>query len=415
MPDRPPIWLVSKEHVGARRMGPVVRLLDQIGVALDAGYQPVVVCPSWEGARPAETEIVHSPGILLDRWRPGQPVVVDPYIQGRWLFALLGSPLPFDLDFYCVSLPETAESFPGADRGWVRRERIRRALKYAWAARAARYLYFSTPGQIQSFLGMLATGPDGRAPELVGRLAERCIEIPMGVRPRPPAGRAENPYPQALHGRPVALWGGGIWSWFDLGTLVEAFARLPDPDAGPALFFLASTNGRPDPRSDAPIHAVRERAQELGLLGRSIHFNERAVAPGDLSPWLEHATLGVMSNPRSWESMVSWRTRYLDLLAMGRPLVASGSDPLGDRMAEAGAALVSPAGDPAALAANITRVCTDPLLARSMGAAAHGLAQTLSVANIGARWIESLRAAPWEPRPPAAPSPWDLLRFRMGR
>lgn len=415
MPDRTPIWLVSKERVGARRMGPVVRLLDQIGIALDAGYQPVVVCPSWEGDRPDRTEIVHSPGILLERWRPGQPVVLDPYVQGRWLFALLGSSIPFDLDFYCVSLPETAESFPGANPSWVRRERIRRALKYAWAARSARHLYFSTSGQILSFLGMLATGPDGRAPAHVGRLAERCLELPMGVRPPPSSGSTANPYPPALQGRPVALWGGGIWSWFDLDTLVDSFARLPDPDTGPALFFLASTNGRPDPRSDDPIRAVKERAQALGLLGRNIHFNERSVAPDELSPWLEHATLGVMSNPRSWESMVSWRTRYLDLLAAGRPLVASGSDPLGDRMAEAGAALVSPAGDPMALAANLTRVCADPILARSMGAASRGLAETLSVASVGARWIESLRSAPWDSRPVAAVGPWNLLRFRMGR
>lgn len=342
-------------------------------------------------------------------------MVVDPYVQGRWLFALLGSPVPFDLDFYCVSLPETAESFPGADPGWIRRERIRRGLKYAWAARSARRLYFSTSGQILSFLGMVATGPDGVAPEHVGRLAERCLELPMGVRRPPRSGASGNPYPPALHGRPVALWGGGVWSWFDLRTLVEAFARLPDPDTGPALFFLASTNGRPDPRSDDPIREVRELARGLGLLGRSIHFNERTVAPDDLSPWLDHATLGVMSNPRSWEAMVSWRTRYLDLLAAGRPLVASGSDPLGDRMAAAGAALLSPAGDPLAFAANISRVCADPDLARSMGTASRDLAESLSVANMGARWIETLRSAPWDPRPPAPPGLLNLLRFRMGR
>lgn len=414
MPDPSPrLWLVSKEAVGRFRMGPVVRLLAQIRAGLEAGYAVTVVCPSWEG--PSEGfDVATSPNELLSRWRPGDPVVVDAYVPGRWLFALLGSTIPFDADFYCVSIPETAEVFPSRPRSWQRRERVRRTLKYAWIARTARALYFSNRQQILSMMGMVASGPDAPGAEIVGRLPTRCIELPMGVR-RLPSTDAPNPYPQPLRDRAVCLWGGGIWPWFDIETLLSAFARLPDRDRGPALFFLSGSNRRPDRRADEPVEFARRRATELGILDRNVFFNTVAVSPDELEPWLRHAAMGVMANPLSWESMVSWRTRYLDLVGAGIPLVFSGSDPLGERIAAAGGALSSPAHDPDALATNILAVAGAPEIRRKMSNSMSSLVVEMSEEAIGARWIESLRSHRWQPRGAAPVGIANLLRFRLAR
>ena len=263
-------------------------------------------------------------------------------------------------------------------------------------------------------MGMVASGPDASAAEIVGRLPAKCIELPMGVR-QLPATDAPNPYPPPLQDRAICLWGGGIWPWFDIETLLLAFARLPDRDRGPALFFLAGSNHRPDARADDPIVHARKRAAELGILDRNVFFNTIHVAPDQLEPWLRHAAMGVMANPPSWESMVSWRTRYLDLLAARVPLVFSGSDPLGDLMAKAGAALSSPETDPDALATNILAVAGAPEIRRKMSNSMAALAAEMSEEAIGARWIESLRSHDWSQRAPAPVGPTNLLRFRFAR
>lgn len=409
----PRLWIVSKERVGARSMGPVVRLLAQASAARDAGYAVTVVCPSWEREDLRGIDHAVGPDRLFADWRPGDPVVVDAYVPGRWLFRLLASEIPFDADFYCVSVPESAESFPDRDARWRRRERIRRTLKYGWILQSARRLYVSTGEQTISLAGMIAAGPDNRSARDVGRLPARCLELPMGCFPgRGAAASPPSPYPAALQGRPILLWGGGIWPWFDLDTLLEAMASLPDRDFGPALFFLSSSNHRPDARADDPVRLARAKAVELDLLDRNVFFNEVSVGPDELGPWLSHAVAGVMSNPDSWEARVSWRTRYLDLLSWGVPLVVSGEDPLARRMAAAGAALLSPAGDAGALRDHIAAICRDASLRSNMAHATRELSGTFADDRISGRWLASLRDDPWLPRRAAPVGPLSLLRFR---
>jgi glycosyltransferase involved in cell wall biosynthesis len=400
------IWLLSKEARDDRKMSPATRIAWMRESANSAGYGVDAVC-----CLPGDPSFNH----FLSKWRPGEPVILDPYVPGKALVRLLGSRIPFDADFYCLSLPETAEQFPEQSLRWQQRERIRHALKYAWIAKVARRLYFSTHQQVLSFTGILATGPDRTAPGLASRLATRCVELPLGVRfietaiEDPP-----NPYPLELHGRSIALWGGGIWPWFDMETLLQAFAKLPDRDNGPALFFLSSTNHRSDPRADEPISKTRKRAKELGLLGRNVFFNQLSVSSDSLAPWLFHATMGVMANPASWEAMVSWRTRYLDLLAHGVPLVVAGSDPLAERMAENSGAVICPAGDAVSLASKIQQVGNDPELRLKLSESVKVTASILTEKSMGRLWIQSLRNDPWEQRAYAHP-PWlDIFRFRLG-
>lgn len=396
-------------------MGPAVRLFNQARAAIDDGFAPTIICPSWQGPQIGGIEILTDFQQLFERWNPGEPVVVDAYIPGRWLFRLLDSSIPFDADFYCVSLPESAELFPIRPKSWQRKERIRRSLKYAWIAKSARHLYFSNRYQILSFLGMLASGPDPLAPKIASRLPIRCIELPMGVSNASIAPAPISPYPPALQTRPIVLWGGGIWPWFDVDTLIDAFSLLPDRDQGPVLFFLSGSNHRPDNHADDPINYVKCRAEKLGLLNRNIFFNQIHVAPDSLGPWLHHAAMGVMANPRSWESMVSWRTRYLDLLAAGTPLVVSGSDPLADLMVEKGAALQSHAGAPDLLASNIQRIANDRSLRQKLSDSALELGASLSRSSLDRKWIDSLKLDPWIPRNPAPVGLWNLLRFRLAR
>lgn len=413
--NRKRLWLLTKEHLGPSKMGPAIRLFGQAHAAINAGYSVVILCPSLAGPPLPGIEVGLGIEPLLEGWKPGDRVVVDPYIPGRWLFRLLASPIPFDADFYCVSLPETSEVFPVRSRSWLRKERIRRSLKYAWISCSARRMYFSNENQILSMLGMIATGPDAEAPVHVGRLVQRCIVLPMGVRAHAPEPIATSPYPPGIAHRPIALWGGGIWPWFDMDTLLAAFASYADRSESPVLFFLSGSNHRREKESDSPIQLVRKKAESMGILGANVFFNETSVDPGSLGPWLQHATLGVMANPNSWEAMVSWRTRYLDLLAYGVPLVVAGSDSLGNSMVDAGAALFSPSGDPLAFAQNIRLISDQPTLRRKISHRVGEFASAMAQTGIDAKWLESLDSDDWIPRSPS-PIGWtNLLRFKYGR
>ena len=400
------VWLLTKEPAGAEGMSPGARVGWMRDSVREAGWAlDVVHCAS---TKPVDFDR------FLSAWKPGEPVVLDPYVPGPVLVRLLGSRIPFDADYYCVSLPEVAELFPAREAGWVRRERLRRSRKYGWVAKAARRLYVSDHQQAVVLSSIVAAGPDNRLATLAGKLPGRCVELPLGVPPASP-GPWDNPYPPALRARPVVLWGGGIWPWFDMETLLRAFERMPDREAGPCLFFLAGTNHRPDPAADEPVRKVRERASALGILGRNVFFNERRIEPPEVPAYLAHATAGALANPPSWEALVSWRTRYLDLIAQGVPLLFAGSDPLGDRMARAGAARQVDAGDSEGLCREILLVAGDSRLRAGMSAASSELRQELSRWALGKRWVDSLRTGGWEPRAPAAPSLLELLAYRAGR
>lgn len=410
------LWVVSKEDLGGRAMSPSVRLSSLTSAALKAGFRPKVVCTGLPPEPRGGIEFEVGISGLLDGWRPGEPVVLDAYVPGRWLHAILGSPVPFDVDFYCLSLPESAERFAEMSAAWRRRERTRRVLKYGWIARAARVLYVSTMEQGISLTGMVAAGPDNDDCVFAARLPTRLLELPLGVPPPDePDSTPENPYPAALRHRPIVLWGGGVWPWFDMGTILDAFSAMPDKDDGPLLWFLSGSNNRADASADNPIAKFTSQAREMGLLGRNIFFNDIPVEPGTLRGWVHHAALGIMANPDSWEARVSWRTRYLDLVRWGVPLVAAGADPLARRMEQVGGARLVDSGNHLGLLQALLDVAEDRDLRNRMGKSLARLREDLGEEAMASRWLQSLARHDWSPRAPWSPSLSSLARFRLGR
>jgi len=316
-------------------------------------------------------------GLDLARISPGDAVIVSEAAAARVPFLLARAGIAFHADCYGLVPPELVQIYRSwsPTHRWI--DRSRRNLRYQFLAHHAERIYLSHPGQLMLLAGMVYAGGQSGDPELVDALPRRTTMMPMGVSTFPPGEKA-NPYPQALHDRPVFLWGGGIWAWFDLDTLVRTFAEVQARGSEAALFFLSGKD-----HSGLEIHRdalerVRGQAAELGLLGRSVFLNERSAGKRELPEYLAHCRAGVMTNPDVLESLAAWRTRYLDLIAGGRPLVLSGSDPLGDLMTSSGAALRSPTGDHGALADSICRLAADQDLASRMGGASRSLAQRLS-------------------------------------
>jgi len=129
----------------------------------------------------------------------------------------------------------------------------------------------------------------------------------------------------------VLLWGGGIWRWLDAITPIRAVERLAAEGRPVHLFFL----GLQRPGADRHvIPSVAEGAvayaRQRGIDGAFVHFNEEWVPYAERESFLLEADLGISAHHDHLETRFSFRTRVLDYLWAGLPMVVT----RGDSMAE---------------------------------------------------------------------------------
>jgi hypothetical protein len=75
---------------------------------------------------------------------------------------------------------------------------------------------------------------------------------------------------------------------------------------------------------------ARRLANELGINGTHVFFNETWVAYDDRQNYLLEADIGVSTHYDHVETAFSFRTRILDYLWVGLPIVTTGGDSFGD-------------------------------------------------------------------------------------
>lgn len=134
----------------------------------------------------------------------------------------------------------------------------------------------------------------------------------------------------------VLLWAGGVYNWFDPLTLIRAVDRLAKEHADLRLFFLGMKHPNPDVPEMQIAWKTRQLADELGLTGRHVFFNEGWVDYDDRQNYLLDADAGVSTHFEHVETTFSFRTRILDYLWAGLPVVATGGDTFGRLIADEG-------------------------------------------------------------------------------
>jgi glycosyltransferase involved in cell wall biosynthesis len=221
--------------------------------------------------------------------------------------------------------------------------------------------------------------------------------VPFGVSDEPP--HATRPVlkgvvPGIGHDDRVVLWGGGVYNWFDPLTLLRAVDRLCDRVPNVRLFFLGLKH--PNPHVGEMRMAVDTRAlsDELGLTGVHVFFNEDWVPYEDRQNYLLESDVGVSTHLDHIETAFSFRTRILDYLWAGLPVVATAGDSLAERIEAAGAGFAVPAGDVDALANALGRVVGDAETAAACRRASVRLAGDLRWSRV----LEPLLAFCRQPR-----------------
>lgn len=203
----------------------------------------------------------------------------------------------------------------------------------------------------------------------VGRAASpEVLTIPMGLPPAPPApsGHPLRDRFEAIGAEdPLVLWWGSAWRWLDAQTAVEAIgllaARRPD-------LRMVITAGRPANAATDPLNVteeVRALARERGLLDRHVFFLDEWVPFEERHRYLADADLGITLHADTAEAALAARARYMDCVWASLPLVLAEGDEVADRLAAAGAASLVAPRDPAAAAAAIEALLSDPARLRA--------------------------------------------------
>jgi hypothetical protein len=128
----------------------------------------------------------------------------------------------------------------------------------------------------------------------------------------------------------VIIWGGGIYNWFDPQTLIRAVGELAERHDDVRLFFMGVKHPNPDVPEMEAVGEARALAAELGLTDKNVFFNESWVSFDDRQNYLLDADLGVSTHFQHVETTFSFRTRILDYLWAGLPIVTTEGDSFGD-------------------------------------------------------------------------------------
>jgi glycosyltransferase involved in cell wall biosynthesis len=283
-----------------------------------------------------------------------------------------------------------------------------------WALQMSRGDFFlcSSEEQRTFYLGFLAAlgrvNPERTAGD--PDLATLIAPVPFGVPEELPPHRPVLP-PRAAGERRLLF--GGLYDWYDPATLLDALALLDRP--GWALLLIRNPNPASTPQR--LFAEVEARCRSLGWWGSRVQVHDWMPAERryDL---LRDVDLLVAPHRPSLETRLSLRTRFLDALAAGCPVVTSEGGAMSRLLTEHHAGWVAPPGDAPALARVLGEALDDPA---SREAGARELAAAFRWDRVLAPLVRFCRE-PWVDatkerfahRPPTVAPP-DRLAFRLRR
>ncbi|MET0134579.1 MAG: glycosyltransferase family 4 protein, partial [Kibdelosporangium sp.] len=223
---------------------------------------------------------------------------------------------------------------------------------------------------------------------------------PFGLSAKPPQRTGSGPRELVTgigQDDKVIIWAGGIYNWFDPLTLLHAVERLRRKRPDVKLLFLGMKHPNPDVgEMDMAIRA-RALAAKLNLTGRNVFFNETWVPFDQRQNWLMDADCGVTTHYEHVETTFAFRTRVLDYLWAGLPIVSTAGDSFADLVERERLGVVVPSEDPDALAEALEKVLYDDEFARDCRGRIEAVRERYTWETVLAPLVEFCR----NPRPAA--------------
>lgn len=423
------ILIVSHEAPGASMSGPAIRYWE-LAHALAAAHTVTLAAPAPVTLASDHVRLVGYDLASGDALRAclaaSEVVLVAGYLLRSYPFLLHGPPVVVDLyDPFILENLEIHARQPLADQ--LALHRIDLAVLNEQLAHGDFFICASEQ-QRDFWLGMLAA--NGRLnPHTLSAdpsLRQLIAVVPFGVPPVGPRRRQaalKGVVPGIGPDDRVVLWGGGLWDWFDPLTAIRAIAALAPRRPDVRLFFAGVRHPNPAVPPMRQAAAAQQLSAELGLTGRHVFFNDWMPYAGRADYLLE-ADIGLSLHYDHVETRFAFRTRLLDYLWAGLPMVVTRGDSLAQQAEAHGLARLVEPGDALGLAQALEAVLAQgPLTPLDRQQRAETLTQHLHWPRVAAPLVDYCRqprraadkgAAPAAPRLRAGlvPKAWQSLRAR---
>lgn len=155
----------------------------------------------------------------------------------------------------------------------------------------------------------------------------------------------------------IILWGGGLWPWLDPITAIRAIEIVNQVHQNVRLIFPGTQHPNPS-MSQMPSHVeeAQQLAGKLGLLDKVVFF-------GDWIPYQDWPNVLVESDiaislhdEDSLETRWAFRTRILDYIWAGVPIVATRGDATSELIENFNLGILVPSFDMEAVANSILKI-----------------------------------------------------------
>jgi glycosyltransferase involved in cell wall biosynthesis len=213
----------------------------------------------------------------------------------------------------------------------------------------------------------------------------------------------------------IVLWGGGIYDWFDPETVIRAVGRLAAARPDLRLLFLGTRHPAQGGVGAATVERARALAAELGLLDSVVFFHHGWVPHAERDLWMSSAAVAVSAHRMHLETEFSFRTRIVDYLWCGLPVVTTDGDELAGRVATGGAGVAVAPDDVDAYTAAVALLLDDDGRRARARTAARELATEMAWSRVVAPLTEFCAAPRRAPDLVLAAADRELLGLKVPR
>lgn len=150
------------------------------------------------------------------------------------------------------------------------------------------------------------------------------IDVVPFALPSQPFSHADIDIPEIAPEDKVLLWGGGLWEWLDPLTVIRAMPRILEDFPQAKLLF-------PGTRHPNPAVPAMRKVEEAKVLVAELRLQD-VVIFGDWVPreawnaYLARADVGLSLHPDTYETHLAYRSRLLDYIWAGLPMVVTRGD-----------------------------------------------------------------------------------------
>ena len=166
-------------------------------------------------------------------------------------------------------------------------------------------------------------------------------------------------HPGIGEGDYLLLWSGGLWDWLDPLTLIRAVGQLSPRYPALKLYFMGTRHPNPLVTGMSMPEKAIQLSQELHLFEKNVFFGDWARYE-ERGNYLAEADLAVVSHPGHIETRFSFRTRVLDCIWAGLPIVTTDGDAMADWVKQENLGLTVPPGQVDAMAQAIESMMLQP-------------------------------------------------------